>query len=113
MRLDLFLKTSRLILRRSLAQEFCDANLIKVNGEAAKSAKEIKANDEIEIRRRNRLTKLKVLQIPAKKQVSRDEAANLYEILTDETIAEEIWLSCLCFIRESIWSRFRRFLLVV
>jgi ribosomal 50S subunit-recycling heat shock protein len=90
MRLDLFLKTSRLILRRSLAQEFCDANLIKVNGAAAKSAKEIKANDEIEIRRRNRLTKLKVLQIPAKKQVSRDEAANLYEILTDETIAEEI-----------------------
>jgi ribosomal 50S subunit-recycling heat shock protein len=90
MRLDLFLKTSRLILRRSLAQEFCDAGLIKVNGAAAKSAKEIKASDEIEIRRRNRLTKLKVLQIPAKKQVSRDEAANLYEILKEETIAEEI-----------------------
>ena len=89
MRLDLFLKTSRLILRRSLAQEFCDAGLIKVNGAAAKSAKEIKENDEIEIRRRNRLSKLKVLRIPAKKQVSRDEAAQLYEITAEETIADE------------------------
>jgi ribosomal 50S subunit-recycling heat shock protein len=90
MRLDLFLKTSRLILRRSLAQEFCDAGLIKVNGTAGKSAKEIKENDEIEIRRRNRLSKLKVLRIPAKKQVSRDEAANLYEILSEEVIVEDI-----------------------
>lgn len=90
MRLDLFLKTSRLILRRSLAQEFCDAGLIKVNGATAKSAKEIKENDEIEIRRRNRSSKLKVLQIPAKKQVSRDEAANLYEIVSEEVIVEDI-----------------------
>ena len=62
MRLDLFLKTSRLIPRRSLAQEFCDAGLIKVNGLMAKSSKEIKTGDEMEINRRNRLTILKVLQ---------------------------------------------------
>lgn len=90
MRLDLFLKTSRLIARRSLAQEFCDAGLIKVNGAAAKSAKEIKENDEIEIRRRHRMTKLKVARIPFKKQVARDEAANLYEILAEESIDEEL-----------------------
>lgn len=90
MRLDLFLKTSRLILRRSLAQKFCDANLVKVNSQTAKSSKEIKAGDEIEIKRNNRLLKLRVLEIPGKKQVSRSDAANLYEILSEEILAEEI-----------------------
>ncbi|MDQ3131578.1 MAG: RNA-binding S4 domain-containing protein [Acidobacteriota bacterium] len=90
MRLDLFLKTSRLIVRRSLAQEFCDAGLIKVNGLTAKSSKEIKAGDEMEINRRNRSTILKVLQIPAKKQISRDDAANLYEITLEKLIDDEI-----------------------
>ena len=90
MRLDLFLKTSRLIPRRSLAQEFCDAGLIKVNGAAAKSSKEVKTGDEIEIKRRNRLTLLKVLEIPAKKQVSKESAADLFEILGEETLEDDI-----------------------
>ncbi|HVE57195.1 MAG TPA: RNA-binding S4 domain-containing protein [Pyrinomonadaceae bacterium] len=90
MRLDLFLKTSRLIPRRSLAQEFCDAGLIKINGAAAKSSKEVKTGDEIEIKRRNRLTLLKVLEIPAKKQVSKESAAGLFEILGEETLEDDI-----------------------
>ena len=90
MRLDLFLKTSRLIVRRSLAQEFCDAGLIKVNRQTAKSSKEVKANDEIEIKRHNRLSRIKVLQIPAKKQIAKGDAPNLYEILSEEII-EEKW----------------------
>lgn len=89
MRLDLFLKASRLILRRSLAQEFCDAGLIFVNGAKAKSSKEIKANDEIEIKRRTRITKIKVLEVPAKKQVSKDQAANLYEIISEQILEDE------------------------
>ncbi len=89
MRLDLFLKTSRLIVRRSLAQEFCDAGMIKVNGASAKSSKEIKGNDEIIISRRNRITKLKVLQVPDKKQVSKTDATNLYEIISEEIVEEE------------------------
>ena len=86
MRLDLYLKTSRLILRRALAQEFCDAGLIRVNDSTAKSAREIKPNDEIEIKRRSRILKIRVLQIPKAKQVSRHEAANLYEIISEEKI---------------------------
>jgi ribosomal 50S subunit-recycling heat shock protein len=86
MRLDLFLKASRLILRRSLAQDFCDAGLVKVNNLTAKSSREIKHGDEIEISRRNRLTRIKVLQVPGTKQVSRADAPNLYEILNDEAI---------------------------
>ena len=49
MRLDLFLKASRLILRRTLAQEFCDAGRVKVNDVKAKSSREVKELDEIEI----------------------------------------------------------------
>lgn len=90
MRLDLFLKTSRLIPRRTLAQEFCDAGLIKINGAVAKSSKEVKFGDEIEIKRRNRLTLLKVLEIPAKKQVSKESAASLFEILGEETLEDDI-----------------------
>ncbi len=89
MRLDLFLKASRLILRRTLAQKFCDAGLVKVNDLTAKSSREIKSNDEIEIKRHNRLTKVKVLEIPAKKQVSRQDADKLYEVISEEIIKEE------------------------
>lgn len=89
MRLDLFLKSSRLCARRSLAQKFCDANLVKVNGLAAKSSKEIKPDDEIEITRGTRLLKVRVVAIPDKKQVSRADAANLYEIVSEEIIEEE------------------------
>ena len=90
MRLDLFLKTSRLIPRRSLAQEFCDAGLIKVGGAVAKSAKEVKVGDEIEIKRRDRLIVLKVLEVPSKKQVSKQAAADLFEILSEETLEDDI-----------------------
>jgi len=90
MRLDLFLKISRLIARRSLAQKFCDANRVKVNGLAAKSSREIKQGDEIEIKRENRLTRIKVLQVPDKKQFAKHDAANLYEVLEEEKLAEDL-----------------------
>jgi ribosomal 50S subunit-recycling heat shock protein len=91
LRLDLFLKTSRLIPRRSLAQEFCDAGLIKVNDATAKSAKEIKSGDLIEIKRRNRLTTIKVLKIPAQKQVSRANAEELFEIISEQVLPEDLF----------------------
>jgi len=93
MRLDLFLKISRLILRRSLAQEFCDAGRVVVNGMKAKSSKEVKPNDEIEIRRRNRVTKIAVLEIPGAKQMSKSAAGDLYKIISDDILADENDLS--------------------
>lgn len=89
MRLDLFLKASRLIVRRSLAQEFCDAGLIKINGLRAKSSREVKQGEEIEIKRHNRLTRVKVLEVPDKKQVSKQDATSLYEIVSEETLESE------------------------
>ncbi len=91
MRLDLYLKVSRLILRRSLAQQFCDANKVSVNNLKAKSSREIKVGDEIEIKKGNRRTRVKVLQVPDKKQVAKHEAANLYEVLLEESSGEDIF----------------------
>lgn len=86
MRLDLYLKVSRLIIRRSLAQDFCDAGKIKINGIVAKSSREVKLNDEIEITRSGKILTVKVLQVPATKQVSRQTSSSLFEIVSETII---------------------------
>ena len=77
-------------MRRSLAQKFCDAGMVKVNNLTAKSSREVKPDDEIEIKKYNRLTKVKVLQVSDKKQVSRSDAANLYEIVSEEILEDDM-----------------------
>jgi len=89
MRLDLFLKISRLVLRRSVAQELCDAGAIFVNGSRAKASKEIKTGDKIEIKRRTRHTSVEVLQLPAGKQLSKGDAGDLYRMLDDIRIDDD------------------------
>jgi len=84
MRLDLFLVTSRLIKRRSLAQEFCEKGFVRVNGVEAKSSKETKEGDLLEIARGGEVTVVHILRIPETKQVSKDTAASLFEILSVE-----------------------------
>jgi ribosomal 50S subunit-recycling heat shock protein len=91
MRLDLFLKSSRLILRRTLAQEFCDAGRVKINGVKAKSSREVKVNDEIRIKRSNRILIVRVLQIPSNKQVSRQAASSLFEVVSEEIINDSLF----------------------
>lgn len=89
MRLDLFLKSSRLIKSRSVAQEFCDAGRVKVNGVAAKSSKEVKVGDKLSIRRRNRLTEYAVESVPAQKQISKERAVELYRIVSETELSED------------------------
>jgi ribosomal 50S subunit-recycling heat shock protein len=89
MRLDLFLKASRLCLRRSVAQELCDAGAVEVNGSVSKSSRTVHAGDEITLRRRHRILSVRVIALPATKQVPRHEASSLYEILRDEALAED------------------------
>ena len=91
MRLDIFLKLSRLIGRRTLAQEFCDAGRIKVNDAVAKSSKEVKTGDLIEISRRNRILTVRVTSVPDKKQVAKAEAGDLFEVVSEVTVADEIY----------------------
>ena len=80
MRLDKFLKVSRLIKRRTVANEVSDMGRVFVNGNPAKPAKQIKENDIIEIDYATRTTKAKVLKVPAG-NVSIQQAQELYEIV--------------------------------
>lgn len=86
MRLDVFLKASRLCPRRTVAQKLCDAGLVSVNGTRAKSAHHVKALDEIVIRRGDKVTALKVVSVPQRNQVSKDEARGLYELLSQRVV---------------------------
>ncbi len=90
MRLDLFLKTSRLVPRRSVAQELCDAGLVQVNGTVAKSSKEIKAADEIEIKRRTRVTRVVVTLVPSTKQLSKLSSGELYTVLEETAVEDDV-----------------------
>ncbi len=80
MRLDKFLKVSRLIKRRTVANEVSDTGRVFVNGNPAKPAKQIKEGDEISIEYVNRTVKVKVLKVPTG-NVSIQEASLLYENL--------------------------------
>jgi ribosomal 50S subunit-recycling heat shock protein len=90
MRLDLFLKASRLVIRRSVARQLCDANRVKVNGLAAKASKEIKIGDEIMIVRGEKRTLVRVIEVPGTKQVSKGAAASLVEVIGNETVPDPL-----------------------
>jgi ribosomal 50S subunit-recycling heat shock protein len=76
MRLDLFLKLSRLCPRRTVAQQLCDAGFVLLNGRQAKSAHIVKVGDEIKIRKPNEETVARVLAVPTTHNVSRREASS-------------------------------------
>jgi len=85
-RLDIFLKLSRLCPRRTLAQELCDAGFVLLNGRTAKSAHSVKAGDEITIRRRDRVMTARVLAVPPTGNVSRRDANQLVEIISEQVL---------------------------
>ena len=89
MRLDLFLKLSRLVPRRTLAQQMCEAGAVRLNGSPAKSAHPVHCGDEIVIRQRGRLSTIRVLDVP-EKQVSKSVALSLYEITGVESYDAEV-----------------------
>jgi len=79
MRLDKFLKVSRLIKRRTVANEACDAGRVLVNGESAKASLNVKEGDVIEIEFGTRTVKVEVLDV--QETVRKDEAKELYKYL--------------------------------
>ena len=79
MRLDKYLKVSRLIKRRTVADEACGGGRVSVNGKAAKSAYDVKINDIIEISFGSKKVKIKVLEV--KEHVRKEEADAMYEVL--------------------------------
>ena len=79
MRIDKFLKVSRILKRRTVAQEACSAGKVMVNGRQAKPSHEIKEGDVVEILYNNGTLKFRVLAV--KEVVKKDDAQNLYEII--------------------------------
>lgn len=89
MRLDVFLKQSRLVPRRTVAQQMCEAGAVKVNDAVAKSSREVRVGDRISVKQRGRITTVKVSEIPLKPP-SKAAAASLYEILGVEDY-DDVW----------------------
>ena len=82
MRIDKFLKISRIIKRRTVANDACDADRVLVNGKPAKPSKEIKVGDIIGVRFGDKEAYFKVLVIPTG-NVGKSDATSLYEVVNE------------------------------
>lgn len=90
MRVDYFLKISRIIKRRPLAKEMCEKKLVQVNEQAAKPGKEIQEGDIVTVTFPHRIVKARVEQIP-ERGVSKKDASSLYTMLEDIKRPQEDW----------------------
>lgn len=81
MRLDKYLKVSRIIKRRTVANDACDTEHVSVNGRCAKASYDVKEGDVIEIAFGQRTLKLRVLTV--RDSVAKADAASMYEIIEE------------------------------
>lgn len=79
MRLDKFLKVSRIIKRRTVANDACDAAHVTVNGKVAKASYDVKVGDVIEVGFGQRVLRVRVTDV--RETVRKDAATELYEVL--------------------------------
>jgi len=79
LRIDKFLKVSRIIKRRTLANEACSKEKVTINGRVAKPGSEVKAGDIVEIRFGEHVTRFRVLRVT--EQAKKEESAEMYELL--------------------------------
>ena len=79
MRLDKYLKVARIIKRRTVANDACDASHVSVNGRPAKASYDVKVNDVIEVGFGGRTLRVRVLAV--KETVGKNEAPLLYEVI--------------------------------
>lgn len=88
MRLDMFLKVSRLIKRRPVAKQMCDAGRVLVGGQPAKPGREVRPGDVITLRAARRTVKAEVVELP-RGNVPKDRAAELYRIVEEAEAKDE------------------------
>ena len=82
MRLDKFLKISRIIKRRSVAKEVADKGRIQINGKVAKSSSTVKVGDQLQIQFGNRLVIYKINELH--ESTKKEDAAKMYTLISDE-----------------------------
>jgi ribosomal 50S subunit-recycling heat shock protein len=88
MRLDKFLKVSRIIKRRTLAKEVADNGRIQVNGRIAKSSTKLEVDDVITISFGNKVVKVKVLELID--STKKEYASNMFEVLEEKRVDQKI-----------------------
>ena len=81
MRLDKFLKVSRLIKRRTVANDACDSERISVNGKSAKASYNVKLGDEITVAFGSKSVTVRVLDI--RETTKKSESVGMYEVISD------------------------------
>lgn len=86
MRLDKYLKVSRIIKRRTVAKEVADKGRIKVNGILAKSSTDLKTGDQVEIRFGNKLLTVEVLAMLD--STKKEDASKMYSIISEVRVAD-------------------------
>ncbi|UBH13065.1 RNA-binding S4 domain-containing protein [Macrococcus armenti] len=84
MRLDKYLKVSRLIKRRTLAKEVSDQGRIKINGNVAKASSSVAIDDVLEVRLGQRIITVKVVDL--KEHATKDNAKGMFEVISEEKI---------------------------
>ena len=87
-RIDLFLKTSRLVKRRAVAREMCDAGRVLVNGRETRPAKEVKQGDVVTLSFPSRSVELEILAVPLSSKKPAEE--ELYRIIADKRVQEAV-----------------------
>ena len=87
MRLDKYLKVSRIIKRRTVAKEACEGGRVSINGKVAKPSTALKEDDIIEIIFGNKTLKAKIINLA--EHVRKEDAKNMYEIIEGEEDTEE------------------------
>lgn len=84
MRLDKFLKISRIIKRRTVAKEVADKGRIQVNGKLAKSSTDVKVGDELRIQFGNKILEVAIEELH--ESTKKDDAAKMYRIIKESRI---------------------------
>lgn len=82
MRLDKYLKVSRIIKRRTVAKEACEGGRVSINGKVAKPGTEVKEGDIIEIQYASKSLKAKIINVT--EHVKKENAQGMYEIISGE-----------------------------
>ena len=85
MRIDKYLKVSRVIKRRTIAKDILDLGFVKINDKVAKPSSKVKENDIIELTLGERRLSVKVLGLS--EQTKKKEASSLFEVIADEQIS--------------------------
>ena len=87
MRLDKYLKVSRIIKRRTVANEACDAGRVSVNGNIVKASYDVKVGDVLEVSFGTRYLKARVLSL--QESIHKEDADSMYELLEDPNAPEK------------------------